>query len=55
MNIRFLVRARRLFVNDMTPTHTSRHNIRAWVASVRYLGNSWLLAQPLDLKCKLPK
>lgn len=44
MNTRFLIRARQLFINDMTPLHTQRHNIRAWVASVRYLGNKWLLA-----------
>ena len=48
MNTTRLVQARRLFTNDMTPRHTVRHNIRAWVRSVRLLGREWLLAQPMN-------
>lgn len=29
------------------PTCTTRHNRRAWVRSVRGLGNKWLLAEPV--------
>ena len=29
------------------PACTTRHNRRAWVRSVRGLGNKWLLAEPV--------
>lgn len=36
-----LRQARRLFCNDMAPRHTQRHNMRAWLRSVRELGPRW--------------
>lgn len=48
MNITHLRRVRRLFVHDMAPRHIQRHNIRAWVRMVRYLGPAWKgLPKPL--------
>ncbi len=41
MNTIHLRRVRRLFVHDMAPRHVQRHNMRAWVRSVRYLGDKW--------------
>ena len=41
MNTIRLTQARRLFCNDLAPRHTQRHNIRAWVRSVRALGHRW--------------
>lgn len=46
MNITLLSRARRHFINEMTPVHTSRHNMRQWVRSIRMLSNTWKLAKP---------
>lgn len=37
MNTVRLTQARRLFCNDLAPIHTQRHNMRAWVRSVRDL------------------
>ena len=48
MNITLLTRARKHFVHDLAPTHTSRHNMRQWVRSVRLLGDKWLIAKPLE-------
>jgi hypothetical protein len=44
MNTHFLTRARRLFNSDLVPTHVNRHNIRAWIRMVRFLGSNWLIA-----------
>lgn len=52
MNTIHLRRVRRLFVHDMAPRHVQRHNMRAWVRSVRMLGRQWLLAQPIALTRK---
>ncbi len=41
MNITRLKQARRLFCNSLAPRHVQRHNIRAWVRSVRALGDKW--------------
>ena len=48
MNTQALSMARRLFQIDGVPSHTQRHNIRSWVRSVRYLGDKWLIAKPID-------
>lgn len=48
MKTTLLRRLRRHFVHDMAPKHTQRHNILAWVRSVRFLGDRWLLAKPLN-------
>lgn len=45
MNTKLLRIARKHFVRDYIPRSTQRHNIRAWVRSLRLLGNKWLLAQ----------
>lgn len=46
MNVALLRRARRLFVHDLAPRHVQRHNMRAWVAAVRYLGDKWIMRRP---------
>ena len=48
MNVTLLKRARRHFVHGMTPRHTARHNMRAWVKSIRMLGDKWLIARPME-------
>jgi hypothetical protein len=50
MKTAMLKRVRRLFACDLAPNHTKRHNIRAWVHSVRLLGDKWLLAKPVEMK-----
>ena len=50
MNTHHLRRVRRMFNSEYVSRSTNRHNMRAWVRSVRMLGNSWLLAQPVTLK-----
>ncbi len=42
-----LSQARRLFKHPDVPASTARHNIRAWVRSLRHLGDKWLFAQPV--------
>jgi hypothetical protein len=44
MNTQLLKHVRTLFVHDMVPTSTARHNMRQWVRSVRRLGDKHLLA-----------
>lgn len=44
MNTQMLQRARRNFDRPDIERHLVRHNIRAWVRSVRILGDKWLLA-----------
>lgn len=41
MNTTRLTQARRLFVHELVPAHIQRHNMRAWVRSVRELGGRW--------------
>jgi len=50
MNTTYLSRVRRLFDNPLAPRHTNRHNQRAWVKSVRFLGDKWLLKQVVERK-----
>lgn len=47
MNTTMLVRARKHFCVEFVPRSVCRHNIRAWVRSVRQLGPRWLLASPM--------
>jgi hypothetical protein len=47
-----LKRARELWCNQFTPVHTQRHNIRAWIKSIKYLGEHHLLAKQI-MKVKL--
>lgn len=48
MNTVLLRLARKNFCHAMAPTTTQRHNIRAWVRSLRLLGDKWLLAQHIN-------
>ena len=50
MNTTALSMARRLFIVRGVPTSTQRHNMRSWVRSVRFLGDNWLIAKPVDRK-----
>jgi hypothetical protein len=50
MNTRLLRRVRQHFVHDMAPRHTQRHNIAAWVRSVRMLGDKWVYAKNLAVQ-----
>ena len=47
MNVTHLRRVRQMFNVAGVPRSTCRHNQRAWVRSVRLLGNQWLLATTL--------
>jgi hypothetical protein len=42
MNTHYLQRVRQHF--NCAERHINRHNMRAWVRSVRFLGDKWLLA-----------
>ena len=48
MNTRLLRRVRRHFSSDLVPMHVNRANRRAWVRSVRLLGDKWLLHTPQE-------
>lgn len=48
MNTTMLRLARKNFCHDMAPINTQRHNIRAWVRSLRILGDKWLLARYIN-------
>lgn len=50
MNTTLLSIARRNFCRDYIPRSTQRHNIRAWVRSLRALGDKWLLAHTINCK-----
>lgn len=47
MKTNLLARVRKTYNNPDVPRSTNRHNQRAWVRSVRFLGSRWLLAQPI--------
>jgi hypothetical protein len=48
MNTTMLKRARKHFCHAAVPTHTARHNMRAWVRALRFLGDRWLLSKPQE-------
>ena len=48
MKIDMLTRARGHF--NCADRKTNRHNQRAWVRSIRLLGDKWLLAKPINAK-----
>jgi hypothetical protein len=50
MNIQALRHVRQLFNVDYVPRHVNRHNQRQWVKSIRFLGDRWLLAKPVEKK-----
>ena len=45
MNTKYLTRVRQMYTCGIPKI--DRHNQRAWVKSVRYLGDKWLLALPI--------
>ena len=45
MKTNMLIRARQHF--HCGDRNIDRHNQRAWVRSIRFLGSKWLLAQPI--------
>ncbi len=50
MNTQAITTVRRLFNVDYIPREQNRHNQRAWVRSVRYLGSRWLLSKQVEKK-----
>ena len=46
MKTNMLTRARAHF--NCADAKTNRHNQRAWVRSIRFLGDKWLLAAPIN-------
>ena len=50
MNTQALKAVRRLFNVDYVPKAQNRHNQRAWVRSVRILGDRWLLSKQVEKK-----
>lgn len=50
MNVQALVKVRKLFCVDGVPVNVQRHNCQQWVRSIRYLGDKWLLATPVQKK-----
>jgi hypothetical protein len=50
MNTQALKTVRRLFNVDYVSKEQNRHNQRAWVRSVRFLGDRWLLSQKVEKK-----
>jgi hypothetical protein len=50
MKTQALKTVRRLFNVDYVPKAQNRHNQRAWVRSVRSLGDRWLLSKQVEKK-----
>ena len=50
MNTKMLRHVRTLFNTDGVERRINRHNQRQWVRSIRYLGDKWLLATPVQRK-----
>jgi hypothetical protein len=48
MNVTALRHVRQLFNVEHVPARINRHNQRQWVRSIRYLGDKWLLAKPVE-------
>jgi hypothetical protein len=48
MKVNVLRHVRQLFNVPYVPKHVNRHNQRAWVRSVRNLGDKWLLAKKVE-------
>lgn len=55
MKTQMLSHVRQLFNVDHVPRHINRHNQRQWVRSVRFLGDKWLLAKPIEKKSESKK
>lgn len=49
MKTRMLKIARSHYVRPDVPRSTQRHNIVSWARCIRYLGDNWKLANPIQL------
>lgn len=49
MNTKMLRVARQNYCRPYIPAHIQRHNIRAWVRSIRILGDKWVYARYVKL------
>lgn len=50
MNTKMLTKARQLFCVEYLPQEINRANQRKWIRSIRFLGDKWLLAKPIERK-----
>ena len=50
MNTKMLKHVRTLFNTDGVERRINRHNQLQWVRSIRFLGDKWLLATPVQRK-----
>jgi hypothetical protein len=50
MNTKMLRHVRTLFNTEGVEKRINRHNQRQWVRSIRFLGDKWLLATPVQRK-----
>ncbi len=50
MNTKMLRHVRTLFNTEGVERRINRHNQRQWVRSIRFLGDKWLLATPVQRK-----
>lgn len=47
MNTKLLSHVRRIFATYDAPPHVIRSYQKQWIASVRHLGDKWLVAKPI--------
>lgn len=50
MNTKMLKHVRTLYNTKDVDIRINRHNQRQWVRSIRFLGDKWLLATPVQRK-----
>jgi hypothetical protein len=50
MKTNVLTHVRKLYNTEGVDKRINRHNQRQWVKSIRYLGDKWLLAVPVQRK-----
>lgn len=55
MNTKMLTKVRSLYNSRHVSRATNRHNQRAWIKSVRQLGDKWLHAELITRRNPLPK
>lgn len=48
MNTQLLRRVRSMFNNPLISIEENREYQRQWVQKIRYLGDKWILAKPVD-------
>ena len=48
MKTQALRHVRKLFCHENAPRSVQRHNCRQWVRLIRFLGDKWLLAKPVN-------